>query len=150
MYDLEDEPEVQHNKISKSVSNLINLIDNDLKFLNCESMANLNPRENRYSISCEKYNQIRKSDLLNTKLLSSSMFNIPRSQSLFFNDYESLEKTKRSFSLLNDPTLFAEIDLEDLIKMKNNQNILQNCGKKCQRLEKEAEKVFKIKNKNLI
>ncbi|RMZ94833.1 1-phosphatidylinositol 4-5-bisphosphate phosphodiesterase classes I and II isoform X1 [Brachionus plicatilis] len=150
LYDLEDEPEVQHNKISKSVSNLINLIDNDLKFLNCESMANLNPRENRYSISCEKYNQIRKSDLLNTKLLSSSMFNIPRSQSLFFNDYESLEKTKRSFSLLNDPTLFAEIDLEDLIKMKNNQNILQNCGKKCQRLEKEAEKKIKELNENLI
>lgn len=72
------------------------------------------------------------------------MFNIPRSQSLFFNDYENLEKTKRNFSLLNDPSLFSEIDLEDLKKMKNNQSMMKNCEKKCRRLEKEADKVFPL------
>lgn len=143
LFDTEDEPELKKTNMSKSVSNLINLIDNDLKFLNCESMVNLHPRENRYSISCEKYNQIKKSDLLISKPFSNSMFNIPRSQSLFFNDYENLEKTKRSFSLLNDPSLLSEIDLEDLKKMKNNQSVIKNCEKKCHRLEKEADKVFK-------
>ncbi|CAF0820017.1 unnamed protein product [Brachionus calyciflorus] len=147
LFDLDDESENETSKKSQSVNNINHI---DFKGLNnCPSLSNLKPRENRYSISGEKYNQIKKSDLNISKSLSNSMFNIPRSHSLFFNDSDHFDKNRNNLTFLNDPSLFTEIDLELLKKNKSNQQILKACFKKCYRLEKESEKKIKELSESL-